>query len=53
MIMVGLPYPNRNDPILKEKIAYISETSKDKSAGSEYYDNLCMKAVNQSIGNKT
>ena len=48
--MVGLPYPNPNDPVLKEKMIYINAHTNDKLAGQEYYENLCMKAVNQSIG---
>ncbi len=49
--MIGLPYPNPNDPVLIEKMTYINNRLKDKNAGNEYYENLCMKAVNQSIGN--
>ena len=54
--MVGLPFPNPNDPVLKEKMEYINKlqekqkTNQPNTAGSDYYDNLCMKAVNQSIG---
>ena len=48
--MVGLPYPNRNDPVLKEKMNYISVHTNNNAAGNEYYENLCMRAVNQSIG---
>ncbi|XP_054717446.1 ATP-dependent DNA helicase DDX11-like, partial [Uloborus diversus] len=53
VIMVGLPYPNKYSVELKEKMAYLNKTCKSrdgKSAGDIYYNNLCMKAVNQSIG---
>src|SRR5690606_7174452 len=45
--VVGLPYPNPNDLELKEKMKYLDLQNQ---SGSEYYENLCMKAVNQSIG---
>ena len=53
VIMVGLPYPNPNDAVLAEKVNYINKMNSNNNkstSGSEYYDNLCMKAVNQSIG---
>jgi chromosome transmission fidelity protein 1 len=49
VIVVGLPFPNKTSPELVEKMNYINKNLKP-SAGSEYYENLCMKAVNQSIG---
>ena len=58
VIMVGLPYPNKFSPELKEKMDFLDSTLKRVSAsanstpspGQEHYENLCMKAVNQSIG---
>lgn len=54
VVMVGLPYPNANSPELKERLKYVSNLSKQKGeagdAGKELYENLCMNAVNQSIG---
>ncbi|KAK3592699.1 hypothetical protein CHS0354_037835 [Potamilus streckersoni] len=54
VIMVGLPYPNRHSPELKEKMDYLNANfPKDKDGhlpGQVHYENLCMKAVNQSIG---
>lgn len=49
VIVVGLPFPNKTNPELVEKMNYINKNL-NPSAGSEYYENLCMKAVNQSIG---
>lgn len=64
--MIGLPFPNAQTPEWKaklqhvEKVAYdsLDETSGSlsqrqalaKAAGREFYENACMRAVNQSIG---
>ncbi|KAL8600198.1 DEAD H (Asp-Glu-Ala-Asp His) box helicase 11 [Nucella lapillus] len=54
VVMVGMPYPNIKSPELKEKMDYLNTNfPKDKAgrqAGQVHYENLCMKAVNQSIG---
>lgn len=53
VIMVGLPYPNKYSVELKEKMSYLNAKCASKnqiSPGDVYYNNLCMKAVNQSIG---
>lgn len=49
VIVVGLPYPNKFNPELVEKMKYLDKTL-SSGAGNEYYENLCMKAVNQCIG---
>ena len=49
VVMVGLPYPNARSPELKEKMSYLN-ANVAPNAGQVHYDNLCMKAVNQSIG---
>ncbi|XP_068701537.1 ATP-dependent DNA helicase DDX11-like [Montipora foliosa] len=49
VVMVGLPYPNIYSPELREKMTYLDSTLGPK-AGQNHYENLCMKAVNQSIG---
>ena len=59
--MVGMPYANPHDPELSERMRYLDSLEAGcaalsnaraggRSRGYEYYDNLCMKAVNQSIG---
>lgn len=54
--VVGLPFPNKNSPELAEKLKYLDKmaaTNKGSSksfSSNEYYENLCMKAVNQCIG---
>lgn len=45
-----MPYPNPKDPIIIERMKYYNSISIDTNFGKEYYENLCMKAVNQSIG---
>ncbi|CEG48110.1 atp-dependent rna helicase ddx11-like protein 8-like [Plasmopara halstedii] len=48
VVMVGMPYPNAQDAELTEKMAYLDKS--DFGAGRQFYESLCMKAVNQSIG---
>ncbi|CAN7998782.1 unnamed protein product [Ixodes hexagonus] len=54
VMMVGLPFPNMRSPEMKSKIDFLNanypKASDGRSAGQVYYDNVCMKAVNQSIG---
>ncbi|KAG8888047.1 ATP-dependent DNA helicase chl1 [Tulasnella sp. 332] len=63
VVLVGLPFANRESVELKERMKYVADLEKkdlarqgvDKKAGTqdagaELYENLCMKAVNQSIG---
>ncbi|CAH3115607.1 unnamed protein product [Porites lobata] len=49
IVMVGLPYPNIYSPEQKEKMTYPDATLGPK-AGQTYDEDLCMKALNQSIG---
>ncbi|XP_062914373.1 ATP-dependent DNA helicase DDX11 isoform X1 [Mobula hypostoma] len=53
VVMVGMPFPNVNSPELQERMAYLDKTmtkNDGKSPGKVLLENLCMKAVNQSIG---
>lgn len=66
VVMVGLPYPDMSDPELLQKMGYLDAQQQQQQhqqrcqggllrsnapkAGQEYYQNLCMRAVNQSIG---
>ncbi|XP_059621141.1 ATP-dependent DNA helicase DDX11 [Phlebotomus argentipes] len=49
VLVVGLPYPNKNSPELVEKMKHCDAILRP-GAGNEFYENLCMKAVNQCIG---
>ena len=46
--IVGMPYPNKTDVVLQEKMNYLNQ--QESGSGQIYYTNLCMKAVNQAIG---
>ncbi|KAJ7329162.1 hypothetical protein JRQ81_015336 [Phrynocephalus forsythii] len=53
VVMVGMPYPNIKSPELQEKMAYLDKTmlkTAGQAPGRTLIENLCMKAVNQSIG---
>ncbi|CAI5664321.1 ATP-dependent DNA helicase DDX11 [Oreochromis niloticus] len=53
VVMVGMPYPNIKSPELQEKMSYLDRHlphSQGRSPGQALIENLCMKAVNQSIG---
>jgi chromosome transmission fidelity protein 1 len=57
VVMIGLPYPNPRDPEIVERMAFLNArqaaggtASQGPSAGQRYYEGLCMRAVNQSIG---
>ncbi len=53
VLVVGLPYPDITDPELQEKMRLLDKESREKNtsiSGQSYYQNLCMRAVNQSIG---
>ncbi|KAL2645440.1 hypothetical protein R1flu_013027 [Riccia fluitans] len=59
VVMVGLPYPSPTDPELVERMKYVDllaaadphgPRAGGRQQSREYYENLCMKAVNQSIG---
>ncbi|KAI5988422.1 helicase C-terminal domain-containing protein, partial [Pisolithus albus] len=59
VVVVGLPFANKNSPELQERIRYANEMEikigntrnpHSKDAGSELYENMCMNAVNQTIG---
>uniref|UniRef100_A0AAX7VG22 Helicase ATP-binding domain-containing protein n=1 Tax=Astatotilapia calliptera TaxID=8154 RepID=A0AAX7VG22_ASTCA len=53
VVMVGMPYPNIKSPELQEKMSYLDKHlphSQGRSPGQALIENICMKAVNQSIG---
>jgi chromosome transmission fidelity protein 1 len=56
VIVVGQPYANIKSLELQEKMQYLNKTNElklaknAKQAGQIYYENLCWKAINQTIG---
>ncbi|NXD77918.1 DDX11 helicase, partial [Halcyon senegalensis] len=53
VVMVGMPYPNIKSPELQEKMAWLDKTmarAGGQAPSRVLIENLCMKAVNQSIG---
>jgi chromosome transmission fidelity protein 1 len=43
VVVVGLPYADRSDPLLQEKLKLVENPQ-------SYYQSLCLRAVNQSVG---
>ena len=58
VVMVGLPFPNVQSPEWKAKMEYVKAASVNhggsatdgNTAAKDFYENACMRAVNQSIG---
>lgn len=61
VIIIGLPFANLASPELRERMSYVNRLEQkqrgdvikaagSKDAGTELYENMCMNAVNQSIG---
>ncbi|KAI0629727.1 helicase C-terminal domain-containing protein [Trametes polyzona] len=58
VVIVGLPFANLGSPELRERMNYVNRleqrrgtrTPGARDAGTELYENMCMNAVNQSIG---
>ncbi len=60
VVIIGLPFANLSSPELRERMNYVRRQEEQrrgakasagtKDAGTELYENMCMNAVNQSIG---
>lgn len=55
VVVVGLPFPNPHSAEWKAKMQYISAKAGSqgrdgKAAARDFYENACMRAVNQSVG---
>ena len=58
VVVVGLPFPNIQSAQWKAKIEYVEKSAierggtreEGKALAREFYENACMRAVNQSIG---
>jgi chromosome transmission fidelity protein 1 len=46
VVIVGLPYPDANDPLLQEKLKLLPSSD----GGKSYLRSLCLRSVNQSVG---
>jgi len=46
--VIGLPYPDARDPLLAARMRHAD--SLEEGAGKTLYQDICMRAVNQSIG---
>lgn len=54
VIMVGLPFANVGSVELRERMQYVETIpGAGQGASREMYENLCMRAVNQSIGKRS
>ena len=50
LIIVGMPYSNIKSIEIKEKIKYYDKISKENNFENDYYENSCIKNINQTIG---
>lgn len=55
VVVVGLPYPNIASPEWKARLEYVEAATataggNKQAAARDFYENACMRAVNQSIG---
>lgn len=54
IVMIGMPYPNSQSPEIRERMRYAELHKQQRGGGAgggqEFYQNVCMRAVNQSIG---
>jgi chromosome transmission fidelity protein 1 len=59
VIIIGLPFANLGSPELRERMKYVKRLEEkrglkkcagQKDAAAELYENMCMNAVNQTIG---
>ncbi|KAF5382526.1 hypothetical protein D9615_002808 [Tricholomella constricta] len=59
VVIIGLPFANLGSPELRERLQYVKRLEQrrptkkkpgQKDASAELYENMCMNAVNQSIG---
>lgn len=50
VVMIGVPYANITSCELQQKMSYYDKTCATPKAGQQYYENLCIRGINQSIG---
>jgi chromosome transmission fidelity protein 1 len=49
VLVFGLPFANNQSLQIQEKMLYYDKQGSDFN-GKEYYENLCMRVLNQAIG---
>ena len=50
LIIIGMPYSNIKSIEIREKMKYHEKISKEKGYENDYYENSCIKNINQTIG---
>ena len=50
VIVCGLPFANSQSLEIQEKMKYFDKVGDPQFRGADYYENQCMKTLNQSIG---
>jgi chromosome transmission fidelity protein 1 len=50
IMVFGLPFPSNQSVSIKAKMAYYDTNGPLQFKGKDYYENLCMRTLNQAIG---
>lgn len=53
VLIVGMPFSDKNDLVLQQRMHFFDLMKSNKLSicdGKQFYENICMRAVNQSIG---
>jgi chromosome transmission fidelity protein 1 len=50
VVVIGMPYPDGRDAVLREKLKFANIIENDEKAGNRLYEAMCMRTVNQCIG---
>lgn len=53
VMIVGMPFSDKNDLVLQQRMHFFDYMKSNKLSvcdGKQFYENICMRAVNQSIG---
>ena len=50
LVVCGLPFANSQSTEIQEKMKYYDKVGDMQFRGGDYYENLCMKTLNQAIG---
>ena len=50
LVVLGLPYPSSKSQSIQQRIAFYDERGPEEFKGKDYYENLCMRTLNQAIG---